>query len=70
MTHTLCINDIIYAEISVGFERIEELEEAISEQFQKKLCFSLAKRFLNTEKNIKVPNYLRYLIFLLVPMLP
>lgn len=26
----LCINDIIYAEISAGFERIETLEEALS----------------------------------------
>ena len=29
-THSLYINPIIYAEVSVGFERIEELEEAIS----------------------------------------
>jgi len=26
----LCINPIIYAEVSVGFERIEELDEALS----------------------------------------
>ncbi|MEJ5208320.1 type II toxin-antitoxin system VapC family toxin [Denitratimonas sp. CY0512] len=26
----LCINAIIYAEVSVGFERIEELDEALS----------------------------------------
>ena len=29
-THTLCINPIIYAEVSVGFERIEDLEAAIA----------------------------------------
>lgn len=28
-THTLCINPVIYAEVSAGFERIEELEAAI-----------------------------------------
>ena len=26
----LCINPIVYAEVSVGFERIEELDEALS----------------------------------------
>ena len=29
-TNTLYINTIIYTEISIGFEKIEELEEAIS----------------------------------------
>jgi predicted nucleic acid-binding protein len=29
-THLLCINAMIYAEISIGFRRIEELERAIS----------------------------------------
>ena len=28
-THILCINPVIYAEVSVGFQRIEELEAAI-----------------------------------------
>lgn len=28
----LCINPIIYAEVSVGFERIEQLDEALSPQ--------------------------------------
>lgn len=28
-THILCINPVIYAEVSTGFERIEELEAAI-----------------------------------------
>ncbi len=26
----LCINPIVYAEVSVGFERIEELDEALA----------------------------------------
>ncbi|QTA87304.1 type II toxin-antitoxin system VapC family toxin [Desulfonema magnum] len=30
MIHTLYINPVIYSEISVGFKRIEELEEAIA----------------------------------------
>ena len=29
----LCINPIIYAEISIGFSRIEELEEALSKDY-------------------------------------
>jgi len=29
--HSLCINPIIYTEISIGFERIEELEKAVTE---------------------------------------
>lgn len=28
-THTLCIDPIVYAEVSVGFPRIEELDRAI-----------------------------------------
>ena len=28
-THILCINPVIYAEVSVGFQRIEDLEAAI-----------------------------------------
>ena len=28
-THVLLINPIIYAEVSIGFERIEEVEEAL-----------------------------------------
>ena len=30
IAHTLYINSIIYAEVSIGFEQIEELEEAIT----------------------------------------
>ena len=28
--HTLCINEIIYAEVSVGFDIIEDLEDALA----------------------------------------
>jgi predicted nucleic acid-binding protein len=30
-THVLCINPVIYSEVSIGFERIEELETALAE---------------------------------------
>ncbi len=30
LTHVLCINPIIYSEISVGFERIEQLESSVA----------------------------------------
>jgi len=29
MTHTLCINPIVYTEVSIGFNRIEEMENAM-----------------------------------------
>ncbi len=29
-THELCINDIVYAEVSVGFRRIELLDQALT----------------------------------------
>lgn len=34
-SHELIINDIIYTEISIGFERIEDLEETFSGDFFK-----------------------------------
>jgi hypothetical protein len=51
-THILCISPIIYAEISVGFERIEELEEAIIDsgvrmlQIPREALFLAAKVFV------------------------
>jgi hypothetical protein len=51
-THVLCINPIIYAEVSVGFERIEELEAAIIDsgvrmlQIPKEALFLAAKVFV------------------------
>jgi hypothetical protein len=32
-THTLVINPIIYAEVSVGFDRIEDVEEVLPSAF-------------------------------------
>jgi predicted nucleic acid-binding protein len=29
-THELCINDIVYAEVSVGFSRVESLDQALA----------------------------------------
>lgn len=51
-THMLCINPIIYAEVSVGFQRIEELEKAIAAcgvrllQIPKEALFLAAKVFV------------------------
>ncbi len=51
-THILCITPIIYAEVSVGFERIEELEAAIIDsgvrmlQIPKEALFLAAKVFV------------------------
>lgn len=55
-THILCINPIIYAEISVGFQRIEELEAAITHcgarllQIPKEALFLAAKVFVEYRK--------------------
>ena len=49
---TLCISPVIYAEVSVGFERIEELEAAIADcgvrmlQIPKEALFLAAKVFV------------------------
>ncbi len=54
--HTLLINPIIYSEISIGFERIEELESAISGcgfkmlQIPKEALFLAGKAFLKYRK--------------------
>jgi len=61
-THALCISPIIYAEVSVGFERIEELEAAIIGagvrmlQIPKEALFLAAKVFVEyrRRKGIKV----------------
>jgi hypothetical protein len=51
-THILCISPIIYAEVSVGFERIEELEKAIIDsgvrmlQIPREALFLAAKVFV------------------------
>lgn len=54
---TLCINPIIYAEISIGFERIEELEDAIARagfrilQMPTEALFLAGKVFLQYRRN-------------------
>lgn len=50
--HVLAVNPIIYAEVSIGFLRIEELEEAIPPEFFARLplpweaAFAAGKSFL------------------------
>ena len=53
---TLWINDVIYAEISIGFERIEELENAVARAgfrfmpIPKEALFMAGKAFLRYRK--------------------
>ncbi len=55
-THTLWINPIIYAEVSIGFERIEALEEALTgcgfqmRQMPREALFLAGKAFLSYRK--------------------
>lgn len=55
--NTLCINPIIYTEVSIGFKQIEELEYAISKayfrmlQLPKEALFLSGKVFLQYRKN-------------------
>jgi hypothetical protein len=42
----LCINPIVYAEVSVGFERIEELDEALSPGLFTRLALPWEAAFL------------------------
>jgi len=55
--HTLYINSIIYTEISIGFNRIEEIEKAISEleikviEIPREALFLAGKVFLSYKKN-------------------
>lgn len=56
-SHELIINDIIYTEISIGFQRIEDLEEAFSGDFfkimpiPKEALFLAGKAFLQYKSN-------------------
>lgn len=56
ITHTLYINPIIYSEVSIGFERIEELENTISGcgfqmlQMPKEALFLAGKAFVRYRK--------------------
>jgi len=55
-THTLYINPIIYSEVSLGFARIEELEEIITAcgfrmiQIPKEALFLAGKAFIKYKK--------------------
>ena len=44
--NTLCINPVIYAEISIGFSRIEDLEEALPKDFFQYLNLPYESAFL------------------------
>jgi predicted nucleic acid-binding protein len=56
-SHKLIINPIIYTEASIGFERIEKLEEAIAaagfqlEEIPREALFLTGKVFLQYRKN-------------------
>lgn len=52
-SHILCINPIIYSEISIGFERIEELEKALTECEFKMLPIPKPALFLAGKAYIK-----------------
>lgn len=45
-TGRLCINPIIYAEVSVGFKRIEEVEAALPHEFFQRLQIPFEAAFL------------------------
>lgn len=55
-THSLLINPIIYTEISIGFERIEELEKAVADcglkiaSMPKEALFLAGKAYLRYRK--------------------
>jgi predicted nucleic acid-binding protein len=56
-THTLYINQIIYTEVSIGFNRIEELESVIQKagfqmlEIPKEALFLAGKAFLKYRRN-------------------
>lgn len=67
-SHQLIINDIIYTEVSIGFERIEDLEETFSGNFfkimqmPKEALFLAGKAFWqyksnNGSKNSVLPDF-------------
>ncbi len=69
----LGINSIIYAEVSIGFERIEELEAALPISFFRRFDLPWEAAFLagifgNIAKEVGI-NALLYLIFTLALML-
>ena len=56
-TNSLFINSIVYTEVSIGFSRIEEIEEAISQlgikvlEIPREALFLTGKAFLKYRKN-------------------
>lgn len=56
LTHHLAINAIVYAEVAVGFERIEQLDEAVEgaglvmKDLPREALFLAAKAFLGYRK--------------------
>jgi len=56
-TNTLYVNSIVYTEVSIGFNRIEEVEKAISEldikvlEMPREALFLTGKIFLKYRKN-------------------
>ena len=61
-TNTLYINSIVYTEISIGFEKIEEIEKAISElnikvlEIPREALFLTGKAYLKYRKNKGTKN--------------
>ncbi len=57
LTNTLYINSVVYSEVSIGFNQIEEVEQAISEldikvlEIPREALFLAGKTFLNYRKN-------------------
>ncbi len=57
LTNTLYINSIVYTEVSIGFNKIEEIEEAIAEldikvlEIPREALFFAGKIFLKYRKN-------------------
>lgn len=61
-TNTLYINSIVYTEISIGFDKIEELDEALSEleikvlEIPREALFLAGKVFLKYRRNKGTKN--------------
>ncbi len=61
-TNTLYINSIVYTEISIGFEKIEEVEEAISTlgikvlEIPREALFLTGKAFIQYRRNKGTKN--------------
>ncbi len=62
LTNTLYINSIVYTEISIGFNKVEEVEKAISElgikvlEIPREALFLAGKAYLKYRKNKGTKN--------------